>query len=184
MAAEKARGRPRKFEIDEAMNQAIQVFWARGYEHTSLENLLAAMKLSKSSFYQTFGSKLELYHRSIDRYVELAVGPTAAPLETGGEGPRHGCYIGLVSMEMGNRDSEAADRAAAGLRAVESRFSYCIAAAEAAGEIPHHGDRRKLARSLTSTFYGIQVMGRARLGREVLEDVVEAALAQLHNPET
>ncbi len=129
MAAEKARGRPRKFEIDEAMNQAIQVFWAQGYEHTSLEDLLAAMKLSKSSFYQTFGSKLALYHRSIDRYVELAVSPKAPLLEPGlfaieqffammiegmtGEGPRHGCYIGLVSMEMGNRDSEAADRAAA-----------------------------------------------------------------------
>jgi AcrR family transcriptional regulator len=130
MPSQKTRGRPRTFDIDEAMNQAIQVFWAKGYEHTSLEDLLRAMKLSKSSFYQTFGSKQALYHRTI-----------------------------------------------------EDRFSESIAAAQAAGEIPSQKDPRKMARALTSTFYGMQVMGRARLGREILEDVFETALTQLRAPD-
>jgi TetR/AcrR family transcriptional repressor of nem operon len=200
MAVERSRGRPREFEVDQALDMATQVFWAKGYEHTSLDDLVRAMNLSKSSFYQTFGSKLALYHRSIERYVELAAHPDRPVPEPGldvivqffemmidgmsGPGPRHGCYIGLVAMEMGNRDDGVAERAARGLRAVEDKFYASLRAAQTAGEIPTRRDPRKMARALTSTFYGIQIMGRARLDREVLEDVVHTALAQLHTPES
>jgi TetR/AcrR family transcriptional repressor of nem operon len=195
MVEKRGRGRPRGFEVDEAIDQAIQVFWARGYEHTSLDDLLRAMQLSKSSFYQTFGSKQACYHRSIERYVEMAANPNALSLPPGlpaihrffetmaddmtGMNPRHGCYIGLVAMEMGNRDPDAAERSAAGLRAVESRFRDCILAAQRDGDVSAKKDPVKLARALTSTFYGIQIMGRARLERDVIEDVIQTAMAQL-----
>ena len=52
--------RPREFDEDEVLEQAMQVFWRRGYRATSLNDLLAAMDLSKSSFYETFGTKREL----------------------------------------------------------------------------------------------------------------------------
>jgi TetR/AcrR family transcriptional repressor of nem operon len=66
-------GRPREFDTDKALESAMQQFWRVGYEATSLQDLLKAMRLSKSSLYQTFGSKHELFLRSIDIYQRSSV---------------------------------------------------------------------------------------------------------------
>ncbi|HEX9701827.1 MAG TPA: TetR/AcrR family transcriptional regulator, partial [Rhodospirillales bacterium] len=62
--------RPREFETSEALNQAMQVFWTKGYEATSLADLIGAMNLSKSSFYDTFGSKHEVFLAAIEHYKQ------------------------------------------------------------------------------------------------------------------
>src|SRR5690242_5678502 len=61
-------GRPLSFDPDAALDAAMEVFWSHGYEATSLQDLLKAMKLSKSSFYQAFGGKKELFLRCVARY--------------------------------------------------------------------------------------------------------------------
>ena len=66
-------GRPREFKTEQALEDAMQQFWRVGYEATSLQDLLEAMHLSKSSLYQTFGSKHELFLRSIDFYQQSLV---------------------------------------------------------------------------------------------------------------
>ncbi len=66
-------GRPREFNIEQALEDAMQQFWCTGYEATSLQDLLEAMHLSKSSLYQTFGDKHELFLRSIDFYQHSLV---------------------------------------------------------------------------------------------------------------
>ena len=71
MVEVRGRGRPREFDIEGALDRALGVFWSHGYAHTSLEDLLKAMKVGRSSFYQAFGSKRELYLRTIDRFLEM-----------------------------------------------------------------------------------------------------------------
>jgi AcrR family transcriptional regulator len=66
--ADQAMARPREFDTDDALDRAMEVFWTRGYEATSLRDLVAAMGISKSSLYDTFGSKHELFLAAIDRY--------------------------------------------------------------------------------------------------------------------
>ena len=66
-------GRPREFNTEQALEAAMQQFWRAGYEATSLQDLLDVMNLSKSSLYQTYGSKHELFLRSIDFYQETSV---------------------------------------------------------------------------------------------------------------
>lgn len=66
-------GRPREFDSEQALDAAMNQFWRVGYEATSLEDLLKVMRLSKSSLYQTFGSKRELFLRSIDFYQQAMV---------------------------------------------------------------------------------------------------------------
>jgi len=66
-------GRPREFKTEQVIEAAMQQFWRAGYEATSLQDLLEVMHLSKSSLYQTFGSKHELFLRSIDFYQQSLV---------------------------------------------------------------------------------------------------------------
>lgn len=63
-------GRPLEFDPDAALEAAMQRFWSNGYEHTSMQDLLVAMNLSKSSLYQAFGGKQPLFRRCVSRYTD------------------------------------------------------------------------------------------------------------------
>ncbi|MFX5555055.1 helix-turn-helix domain-containing protein, partial [Acinetobacter baumannii] len=67
------RGRPREFDIDLAIERAMQVFWSSGYHGTSLPDLLAATRLSRGSLYAAFGDKHGLFLRALDRYLDEAL---------------------------------------------------------------------------------------------------------------
>src|SRR3954466_14672758 len=64
------RGRPRAFDVDEALDKALKVFWRKGYEGATLPDLTRAMGINRPSLYAAFGSKEALFRKVIDRYVE------------------------------------------------------------------------------------------------------------------
>jgi AcrR family transcriptional regulator len=64
-----AKGRPREFDVDEALDKAILLFWQQGYEGTSLADLVDAMGITKPSLYAAFGNKEELFRKAVDRYA-------------------------------------------------------------------------------------------------------------------
>ena len=124
--------RPREFDKTEALNQAMNVFWTQGYEATSLCDLLEAMALSKSSFYDTFGSKHEIFLATIDYYKQTvtsqvsAVSGLDAPARKlieslfdravsrmTEEGGQRGCYLNNCAVETALLDPEAAERSLA-----------------------------------------------------------------------
>ncbi|WP_280299880.1 TetR/AcrR family transcriptional regulator [Nocardia abscessus] len=63
-------GRPRSFDIDSALDRALEVFWRYGYEGAALSDLTAAMGVNRPSLYAAFGSKAELFDRALERYVD------------------------------------------------------------------------------------------------------------------
>src|SRR5260370_32013768 len=65
-----AMGRPREFEVDKAVDVALQVFWRKGYEGASMADLTEAMGITKPSLYAAFGNKEELFRKALDRYVD------------------------------------------------------------------------------------------------------------------
>src|SRR5881628_1096224 len=67
-------GRPRAFDVDEALDQALKVFWRKGYEGASLPDLIRAMGINRPSLYAAFGNKESLFRKALDRY---AGGPAA-----------------------------------------------------------------------------------------------------------
>jgi AcrR family transcriptional regulator len=63
-------GRPRSFDVDEALDQALNVFWRKGFEGTSLPDLTTAMGINRPSLYAAFGNKESLFRKAVERYEE------------------------------------------------------------------------------------------------------------------
>ena len=67
-------GRPREFDVDKAVDTALDLFWRHGYDKTSLEDLTSAIKITPPSFYFAFGSKEQLFKKSLERYMSNQFG--------------------------------------------------------------------------------------------------------------
>ena len=79
-----AGGRPRGFDVDEALDRALEVFWRQGYEGTALSDLTAAMGINRPSLYATFGNKEALFRKVLDRYADGPAAYAARALELPG----------------------------------------------------------------------------------------------------
>jgi len=184
--------RPREFDADAALESATRVFWARGFENASLDDLCAATGLNRSSLYAAFGDKRSLYLRALSRYEEGSAARIAAafagkPVQRGlagfladlvdaiVEGPgRRGCFIGNCAAEMARLDRGAAARVRASLRRVEDGFFAVLAAAKARGEIGREADPRALARFITASVQGLRLFGKANADKAALRDIASA----------
>ncbi len=188
--------RPREFDEEKALDQAMRLFWTQGYQGTSLHDLLQTMGISKSSFYETFGSKRDLFMRSLEHFdktqalhavtkldedvpVKTIIAEMFAVIIDRAVNQKHGCMFGKSAVELSHRDPVVRKRAAAGIRSVEDTFHKAVVRGKKSGELSKHCEARLLARSLTATFYGLQVMGNANVPQKVLKDVVSAALKEL-----
>jgi len=187
--------RPREFNADAALNRALDVFWSKGYEATSVDDLCAITGLSRSSLYSTFGRKRDLLLRSVDRYVERRTPGIAAILaqpmpvreafatlarnfiEQIVSGPgRRGCFLGNCAAELPRGDRAALARVRQGLAQTEATFRAALMRAVACGELPSDVNIRALARFLTAGFQGLRLIGKVNPVRAVLEDVARTML--------
>lgn len=192
--------RPREFDKTEALERAMEVFWAQGYDATSLCDLLSAMGLSRSSLYETFGSKHELYLAALDHYNRTVTAKRVAAVIAAHDSAKAGiaavfhglidsmveapggccgCFVNNCAVEVAPRDPAAARRVCAGLDHVEAAFCDALGRARAAGEIPDDRDTQALARYLNSSLNGLMVMAKARPERAALEDVARIVLQAL-----
>ncbi len=191
--------RPREFNAEDALEKAMQLFWAKGYEATSLQDLTAAMGLSKSSLYGTFGSKHELFLSAMDRYNETVAARRAAGVIDGakdsragiaavfaafldemlGAGEKRGCFVNNSAVELAPHDAAVAARAAAGLAHLEEAFYGAVRQGQEAGDIARRRDARALARYLAASLNGLIVLAKTNPERAALEEVVGIVLAAL-----
>jgi TetR/AcrR family transcriptional repressor of nem operon len=190
--------RPKEFEHDVVLDRAMQVFWSRGYQATSIQHLVARMGIQRGSLYATFGDKRTLFFAAIDRYDRVVTAKLLATLEHPGSGkdairrffrlkvelsmepgrPR-GCLVTNSTAELASRDRGTATRVGAVLTKIESAFHRAVVRAQKAGEIDPARNPRALARFLTSSAQGLSVMAKASPDRAVLEDIVKVTLAAL-----
>lgn len=190
--------RAKQFDPDRALDAALAVFWARGYEAASLAELLAAMELSKSSFYGTFGSKHRLYMAVLERYADAVVDRLVSTLTLGASArtniavafndivdaaiatnDRRGCLIGNAAAEVAPHDAAVADRVAAALARLEDAFHGAVVSAQERGDIPADRNARSLARFLVASAQGLHLMVKAARERPSLYEVARVTLACL-----
>ena len=191
-------GRPREFDEDQALEKAMEVFWAKGYEASSLCDLTQAMGLSRSSFYEAFGSKHDLFLATIERYCNSAGGRFAEMLRRSppgraaiaavfaaaidkalGDGDTRGCYLGNCSTQVAPDDTAVWARVRGGMKQIEETFHEAIVRGRAAGNIRSSRDDRALARYLASSLNGLQITAKTQPERAVLEDIVRIVLTSL-----
>lgn len=184
--------RPRTFDESEALNRAMEVFWKKGYQSTTTDDLMEAMGIQRGSFYNTFGSKKDVYLRTLDRYVEVMTeggpytelaqaDPGIDALETmfsryveslvGDAGP-HGCYFVHVSKEHRGADPEIQKAIQEGIDRMKVLITRSIEAERERGNLPSDVDPGSAALLLMSVAWGAHVMMEAGVPKE---EVVRAA---------
>ena len=190
--------RPKEFNPDDAIEKAMQVFWHKGYEATSMEDLLTAMDLNRGSLYDTFGDKRTLFLKVMDRYCTTFAGPKFSLLDQPGpalptlrrfisgmiEGgladpQRRGCLIANTVMELSPHENEIAGTLRQALKMVEDTFFKVLARAKQQGELKPDKDPRALARFLTTMMQGTIVMIKAGASTDVVKQTAETALSIL-----
>ena len=190
--------RPKEFNPDDAIEKAMHVFWHKGYEATSMEDLLSAMNLNRGSLYDTFGDKRQLFLKVMDRYCYGFVAEKFLLLDQPGpalptlrrfihgmiEGAladpqRRGCLIANTVMELAPHEKEIAGTLRQALTMAEDTFFKALARAKQQGELKHDKDPRALARFLTTMMQGTIVMIKAGASAEAVKQTAETALSIL-----
>ncbi|MGW4094395.1 TetR/AcrR family transcriptional regulator [Nocardia sp. NPDC004750] len=192
-------GRPRSFDIDSALDRALEVFWRYGYEGAALSDLTAAMGINRPSLYAAFGSKAELFDRALERYVdgpgryltEAIELPTARAvaaaylagaieLTTGHDSP--GC-LSVRSAQACGPEAEHSRKSAAAVRlAGEAALRRRLERARAEGDLPEDSKPADLARYLMTVSDGIAVQAASGAKPSHLRRTADIALRSWPQP--
>ncbi|MGB0956066.1 MAG: TetR/AcrR family transcriptional regulator [Panacagrimonas sp.] len=187
--------RAREFDETEVIHRALNQFWSGGYRATSLEQLLKATGLSKSSLYETFGSKRQLLIQCLAAYEEAIVNGPVAPLMRADAGRKeiqatfaaiinnacsehgqHGCFANNCLSEVAPHDAlvmQATDRITG---KVEDAFCRAVQNGQADGSIGSPESARSLGRFLRTTLSGINLAAKSRPDHAKLADIARVAL--------
>lgn len=190
--------RPREFQEDEVLDAAIECFWRRGLEATSVRDLSEATGLGQPSLYNAFGDKRQLFARSLERYAAQSmraridrIEATQAPAEairaffrelirrSLADPDRRGCLIVNSALEVAPHDAAMRRVISTYLAEIESFFLRCLERARDDGSLASGHDVRDLARQFLGLLLGLRVAARARPERALLEGMVRPALALL-----
>lgn len=190
------RGRPRSFDRDQALDQAMRLFWAKGFAGASMSDLTAAMGIASPSLYAAFGSKEGLYREALERYQGLYGDNFWGSLErapsareaietvlrlsvdtfTCGLNPS-GCMAVVGISQADDLSPELAsllrDQRTVSAEAMEARILRGVAE----GELPQGIDARAIADFYATVHRGLTVSVRSGAGAEELHSVVTSAMA-------
>ena len=191
------RGPNKQFDTEVALEQAMKVFWAHGYEAASLSELLKNMGIGKKSLYDTFGNKQSLFLKALDYYARTTVRDLRARLDAEGSPLGNlkqllrdwqtthsqpgscGCMLGTNIADFNTNDEAIAKVMRFYLQQVEDLFSKTLISAQAQGELSPEANPRNLARLLLCTTQGVALLGRVMDDETTLEGGMTAVISLL-----
>lgn len=188
-------GPAKSFDTDNALEQARDVFWRRGYDGTSISELECALGVGRKSLYDTFGSKRELYLRALQQYADSVIEKICRGLGDPRLGPmqklervldrlqRHhasadslGCFLGVAMAQVDSKDPELTTLLRGYLTHLERAFERTIREAQSEGTIDADAQAKDVARNLVALTQGMALMGRINTTATVPRAIVRAAL--------
>lgn len=188
-------GRPREFDEQAVLDAAVQSFWKRGYEATSIRDLVKSTGLTGASLYNAFGDKQSIYRRALDHYVEGSIGERIRRCEA--MEPRaaieaffrdilarsiqdeecKGCMLVNAALDVAPEDPGFRAAVADVLQRLEDFFLASVSKGQEKGTITLDWPAEDLARHLLGVLMGVRVLARVKPHRALLEGIVETALA-------
>lgn len=191
-------GRPLKYDPEAVLDAAMHLFWEQGYEATSMNDLLQAMKLSKSSLYQRFGGKKELFLQCMTRYSEESRARLRVELEQAASGLefirelllhtsseaganecKRGCLLMNTASEFAQQDPEIASRVVSGIEGFRSILQLAIRRGQDEGEISANHSAEALSSYLMSSVAGLKTMVKGGADECQAREIVEISLRAL-----
>ncbi len=186
--------RTKEFSPDEALQSAMEVFWQKGYEATSMRDLLERTKLHKASLYQTFGNKERLFISALKRFCMSALEPfkaiskSATPLSDlkqlmltvcSSPDPSNGCMLANTAAEVATRNDNIAAVVQDSLNKRQQMLRAILIQAQDVGELSKAADVKVLAEYLNTFLMGFGVMMRMNTDKRQMVQTLETAFAQL-----
>ncbi len=191
--------RPKEFNREQVLEKAMHVFWNKGYECASMQDLVDAMGINRGSLYATFGDKRKLHLEALDHFYKTEIAHMMSPLEQPGSkitairqifetaaecacqnGDRRGCMMYNTAVELCPSDREVSAKVAQGLKRVEKCFYDALVVAQNEGELSADKNPSGLARYLTNSINGLRVMCMVFDDSETLDDIVNISLTPLY----
>jgi len=188
------KGRPREFDVDEALTAALRVFWRRGYEGASMAELTAEMGIAKPSLYAAFGNKEELFKKALDLYerekmaymAEALKAPTsrqmaekllmgALAMQTSSCDPK-GCLGVISSVACGQEASPIRDCVIERQKSSRNLLIARLEDYQRDGDLPADIEPEALARYMTAVLQGLSVQAGAGASVQELKSLVDMAM--------
>lgn len=195
-------GRLKEFDEAKAIDGAVDCFWARGYEATSVRDLAEHMGIGGASLYNAYGGKRALFVAALERYANRSSRARITRLEATGrpkqaieaflaeiidrslkDRARKGCLLVNSALDVAPHDAEIGNVVAGYLEEIRAFFRRNIEAGRRIGEMPRNIDAVGVSAHLLGVLLGIRVLARTRPDRALLESVVRPALRLLDLPE-
>jgi TetR/AcrR family transcriptional repressor of nem operon len=190
-------GRPKEFERDRVVEEALEVFWSRGYVAASLDELTTATGLGRGSLYNEFGDKHTLFLEALDRYraarlaAVLGILDRVPSVRAGiaavlhgavealfSDATRRGCLMVNSIAELASRDPGVAARARDSFERTATAFQAALERGRRSGEFSSDLDARRMSRYLASALNSIRLLAKVS-ERAIVDDVVEVTLKAL-----
>ncbi|HBU81873.1 MULTISPECIES: TetR/AcrR family transcriptional regulator [Paenibacillus] len=190
--------RQREFDTDKALEAAMQIFWDKGFEATSLSDLTTSMGIQRPSLYAAFGDKKELFETALRRYTTLHAAQVRSRLQhtssvkeafralfehIGAEGdvtdPRHGCFCINTMVELAPHDPKLAVLTREHQMYLAAIFKETIERGQETGELSDDLDAIALSKSLVVSMIGLTVMMKSEPDRSFVQQSIKVTLSLL-----
>jgi TetR/AcrR family transcriptional regulator, transcriptional repressor for nem operon len=190
--------RTKDFDEDEVLAKAVSLFWYKGYNGTSMQDLVDGLGISRSSLYDTYGDKHTLFIKALESYKESATGKMCdivtnavsakeaikrlleiTTMDLVGDCEHKGCFMTNATVEVAPHDKEVSDIVCQNDQQVEDAFYKAIEKGQMSGEITSKQDARALARFIINNVKGMRVSAKSTTDKGIFDDIIKLTLSAL-----
>jgi TetR/AcrR family transcriptional repressor of nem operon len=191
--------RTKDFDEDEVLQKAMNLFWHKGYNGTSMQDLVDGLGISRSSMYDTFGDKHTLFMKALENYKKMATAemkaivdnaPTAKEairkmfeytvIELLRDDQHKGCFLVNAAVELASHDQEINKMLCENDRQLEKYFHEAIKKGQSTGEISAEKNAHALAQFILNSIKGIRVTSRSGADKKIFQDIIDVTMSVLN----